>query len=132
MSFSQDKYSIKNILKDNQYSIDSFFVGATLNHKQLNTDVSKLFLREFNYSTPENCAKQAQIHPEPGVWRWKKLEDYLKFANDNNIKLRIHGPVSPQASWWAKNDNRTRQELLTNLNEFLALAFLIFAKFICG
>ena len=118
LSFSQEKYSIKNILKENQYSVDSFFIGATLNHKQLNTNVSKLFLREFNYSTPENCAKQAQIHPEPGVWRWKKLEDYLKFANDNNIKLRIHGPVSPQASWWAKNDNRTRQELLTNLNEF--------------
>ena len=118
LSFSQDKYSIKNILKENNYSIDSFFVGATLNHKQINTPVSELFLNEFNYSTPENCAKQAQIHPEPNIWRWSKLEDYLKFANDNNITLRIHGPVSPQASWWAKNDNRTKQELLTNLNEF--------------
>ena len=117
-SFSQDKYSIKNILLNNQYSTDSFYIGATLNHKQLNSSVEKLFLNEFNYSTPENCAKQTQIHPEPGTWRWEKLDDYLSFAEKNNIILRIHGPISPQASWWAKNDDRTKLELITNLNEY--------------
>ena len=117
-SFSQDKYSVKNILLNNQYSTDSFYIGATLNHKQLNSSVEKLFLNEFNYSTPENCAKQTQIHPEPGVWRWEKLDDYLSFAEKNNIILRIHGPISPQASWWAKNDDRTKLELITNLNEY--------------
>ena len=116
--FSQDKYSVKNILLNNQYSTDSFYIGATLNHKQLNSSVEKLFLNEFNYSTPENCAKQTQIHPEPGVWRWEKLDDYLSFAEKNNIILRIHGPISPQASWWAKNDDRTKLELITNLNEY--------------
>ena len=116
--FSQDKYSIKNILKENNYNLDSFYIGATLNHSQINTNVSKLFLSEFTYSTPENCSKQAQIHPEPGIWRWEKLNNYLKFAKENNITLRIHGPISPQASRWAKNDIRTKGELLNNLNEF--------------
>ena len=93
-SFSQNdnKYSIKNILQDNEYDLNSFYVGATLNHSQLNTPVEDLFLSEFNYSTPENCSKQAQIHPSPGVWRWKKFDDYLDFANKNNITLRVHGP----------------------------------------
>ncbi len=115
---TNNKFSVKNILIENEYNVDSFFIGATLNHSQLKSPIEKLFLSEFTYSTPENCAKQAQIHPEPGIWRWSKLEDYLKFANDNEIVLRIHGPVSPQASWWAKNDNRTKEELLINLNEF--------------
>ena len=93
-SFSQNdnKYSIKNILQNNEYDLNSFYVGATLNHSQLNTPVEDLFLSEFTYSTPENCSKQAQIHPSPGVWRWKKFDDYLDFANKNNITLRVHGP----------------------------------------
>ena len=117
--FSQEKYSIKNILKENNYNLDSFYIGATLNHSQINTNVSKLFLSEFTYSTPENCSKQAQIHPEPGIWRWEKLNNYLKFAKENNITLRIHGPISPQASRWAKSDIRTKDELLNNLNEYI-------------
>lgn len=66
--FTQNKYSIKNILLENDYGLDSFFVGATLNHNQLNSNVEKLFLDEFNYSTPENCSKQTQIHPESQVY----------------------------------------------------------------
>ena len=117
-SNNDNEYSIKNILIENGYNLNSFYVGATLNHSQLNTPIEKLFLSEFTYSTPENCSKQAIIHPRPGVWNWKKLEDYLKFANKNDITLRVHGPVSPQASKWAKNDSRTKKELLTNMNEF--------------
>jgi GH35 family endo-1,4-beta-xylanase len=121
-AFSQNdnKYFIKNILQDNGYDLNSFYVGATLNHSQLNTPIEDLFLSEFTYSTPENCSKQAQIHPSPGVWRWKKFDDYLDFANKNNITLRVHGPISPQASKWAKNDSRTKKELLTNMNEFFS------------
>ena len=53
-SFSQNdnKYSIKNILQNNEYDLNSFYVGATLNHSQLNTPVEDLFLSEFTYSTP--------------------------------------------------------------------------------
>ena len=43
ISQSHEKYSIKNILIENDYDLESFFVGATLNHKQLNTPVEDLF-----------------------------------------------------------------------------------------
>jgi GH35 family endo-1,4-beta-xylanase len=114
--FGQDNYSIKNIIRE--YPKDSFFVGGTLNHAELNSKIEKLFLKEFNYLTPENASKQTAIHPSPGVWKWKKHDDFIKFANKNNLKVRIHGPISPQASKWAKNDSRTKEELLTNLEEF--------------
>ena len=100
------------------YDTEKVYVGATLNHNQLNTAVSDLFLQEFSYSTPENCAKQARIHPKPGVWDWKQIDDYLDFADKNGITMRIHGPVSPQASHWAKNDMRTPKELEKNMVEF--------------
>ena len=109
---------IKDLISEKGYDPDQVYIGATLNHRQLNTNVSDLFLQEFTYSTPENCAKQARIHPKPGVWDWNLINDYLDFADKNNITLRIHGPISPQASHWAKTDSRTKKELEKNMVEF--------------
>ncbi|MEC7127342.1 MAG: hypothetical protein VXW67_01485, partial [Bacteroidota bacterium] len=50
--YSQNQISFKNIIKDYNYSIDSFFIGASLNHFQLNLQAENLFLNEFNYLTP--------------------------------------------------------------------------------
>ena len=44
--YSQNQISFKNIIKDYNYSIDSFFVGASLNHFQLNSKAENLFLNE--------------------------------------------------------------------------------------
>lgn len=110
--------TIKSSLKFSNYNLENVFVGATMNHNQLDTKVSELFLKDFTYSTPENCAKQARIHPNLKQWDWSLLEDYLDFASKNAITLRIHGPVSPQASNWAKDDSRTKDELVENMTTF--------------
>ena len=52
------------------------------------------------------------------MWDWNLIDDYLDFADKNNIILRIHGPISPQASQWAKADNRTKEELNQNMTEY--------------
>ena len=109
---------IKEILVDKGYNPQQVYIGATLNHSHLGTEIEKLFLKDFTYSTPENCAKQSRIHPKPNVWDWSQIEDYLSFAKKNNITLRIHGPISPQASRWAKEDHRTHKELNTNMVEY--------------
>ncbi len=112
------KESIKGLLKNN-FSTDSVFIGATLNHSQLGTNVERLFLKEFTYTTPENCAKQSRVHPKPNVWDWSQIDDYIDFAEKNNITVRIHGPISPQASKWAKGDNRKAEELEKNMSEYM-------------
>ena len=43
----KSKNSFSNIIKDYNYSIDSFFIGASLNHFQLNSQAENLFLNEF-------------------------------------------------------------------------------------
>ena len=63
-------------------------------------------------------AKQQVVHPKPGVWRWKKIDEFIKFSNQHNLDVRLHGPISPQASSWAKEDNRTPEELEKNMIEF--------------
>jgi len=119
------KEPIKTLLKK-KYNTDEVFIGATLNYSQLGTFVEKLFLREFTYTTPENCAKQSRVHPEPNVWDWSQIDAYVKFASKNNIAVRIHGPVSPQASRWAKADHRTPEELDNIMTEFFTALCLRF------
>ena len=101
------------------YSKDSFFIGATLNHFQLDTEIEKIFLKDFNYLTPANSFKQTIIHPKPDVWRWNRYNDFIDFANENDLFLRVHGPISPQASKWVKDDLRTKEELSIILEEYL-------------
>lgn len=97
---------------------DKLLIGATLNHHELGTIKENLYLKDFKYLTPANAAKQNRIHPRPNVWKWKQINNFMRFANKNKLILRLHGPISPQASKWAKEDFRTAEELHKNMVEF--------------
>lgn len=102
-------------VKENETKL---LVGATLNHDELNTIKETLFLKNFKYLTTANAAKQTRIHPTPKEWNWKLVDDFIAFAKKNNLVVRLHGPISPQASRWAKQDHRTPEELEQMLIEF--------------
>ncbi|WP_438988996.1 endo-1,4-beta-xylanase [Polaribacter sp.] len=101
------------------YNKKHVLVGATLNHYELNTKKEKLFLQDFKYLTPANASKQRIIHPMPNQWNWKNTDTFLAFAKKHSIAVRLHGPISPQSSWWVKKDHRTKEELMVNLTEFM-------------
>lgn len=101
---------------------NKLLIGATLNYNDLYSQKGKLYLKDFKYLTTANEAKQPKIHPQPNVWNWKEIDEIVQFANTNKLAVRLHGPISPQASKWAKEDSRTAQELENNLVEF-ATAF---------
>ena len=105
-----------------QSTSNAMVVGATLNHNELNTIKEQLFLKDFNYLTPANAAKQTKIHPTPKVWNWQQIDDFISLAQKHDLQVRLHGPISPQASKWAKEDYRTPKELNQIMTEF-ATAF---------
>tara|TARA_B100001996_G_C18606387_1_gene571960 strand:+ start:131 stop:1168 length:1038 start_codon:yes stop_codon:yes gene_type:complete len=94
-------------------------MGSCLSTFDLNNTKEKLFLKDFKYLTLPNESKQNVIHPRPNVWKWDRPDELVSFAEKNNILVRLHGPISPQCSKWAKDDNRTIKELETNLIEFM-------------
>ena len=100
-------------------SRDKFSIGATLNHHELGGEKEELFLKDFKFLTPANAAKQQRVYPRPGVWQWDRIEEFLEFSKGHNLTLRVHGPISPQASKWAKEDHRTAQELEKVMVEFM-------------
>ena len=105
-----------------QSTSNAMVVGATLNHNELNTIKEQLFLKDFNYLTPANAAKQTKIHPTPKVWNWQQIDDFISLAQKHDLQVRLHGPISPQASKWVKEDYRTPKELNQIMTEF-ATAF---------
>ena len=110
--------SFKKIMSD-EFNTDDFKFGATLNFFQLNSNVDELYLKEFDYLVPENSFKQTIVHPEPDKWNWERVDAFLDFANTNNLQMRVHGPIGPQSSTWAKTDSRNKEELAENYEEFL-------------
>jgi arylsulfatase A-like enzyme len=112
----QSEIPFKNLIQKPKNKLQ---IGATLNHYGLNSKKEELFLKDFKFLTPANAAKQSRLHPEPGVWQWDRTEDFLEFSNDNQLTVRIHGPISPQASKWAKEDHRTAKELEGVMIDFM-------------
>ena len=97
----------------------NFYLGIA-NHAKLFGELSMDIMdREFNYVTPSNDFKQSYIHPTPKWWRWEHSNAWIQYAKDNDLKIRIHGPISPQTSPWAREDNRTKEELSVMLDEYL-------------
>jgi GH35 family endo-1,4-beta-xylanase len=98
---------------------ESFLVGSTLIHRELSSNYANLFLKDFKYLTAMNAAKQSNINPTKGSWKWNQIDNFAKFSKDNNLLFRLHSPIGPQCSKWIKDDARTADELQASLDEFL-------------
>jgi GH35 family endo-1,4-beta-xylanase len=94
-------------------------VGASIDVKCLETQSEANLKRDFQFLTPANEFKQAAVHPEPGVWRWKKADQMSEYCAQRGYLVRLHAPLSPQCSAWAEEDHRTPEELLQNLEEYM-------------
>ncbi|SNR78238.1 Endo-1,4-beta-xylanase, GH35 family [Lutibacter agarilyticus] len=101
---------------------ENLIVGSTLNLRQLNTPVEKLYLDDgFKYLTPANAAKQQIVKRDnkESSWDWSWIDAHIAFAKKHNLEIRVHGPISPQVSEWTREDIRTAEELEKNMTDFL-------------
>ena len=101
-----------------QFPDKSIIIGATTGSWAFGDNTGLILDREFSYVTPENDFKQMVIHPDQTTWRWDRSDAWLQHIIDHNQILRMHCPVSPQCSDWAKGDSRTPEELEKNMREF--------------
>ncbi len=80
----------------------------------------QIALREFSYITPTNDFKQPYIYKElGGEFRYEKCDSWIAHANEHNLTLRSHGPISPQCSSWVMDDSRTAEELTEMLETYM-------------
>ena len=109
---------LREIVAD-KYLDGNVYIGGTTQGPFWGTFSEDILNNEFSYITPANDFKQSYIHPEPGVYRWKDSDTWVQKAKANGQVIRMHSPISPQCSKWAKDDSRTAAELLQNLEEYV-------------
>lgn len=102
-----------------RFSNKPFYIGATSADPEWGTPEEEILNREFSYITPNNDFKQTQVHPTPEKWDWRIADEWVVRAEKHDQVLRMHAPISPQCSKWAKNDERTPAELQQNLTEYM-------------
>ncbi len=99
---------------------DHLHLGATTGWRLLHRQprIATILDREFGYVTPENDFKQSRVHPEPGKWDWEAVDGWIARTREKGQLVRVHGPISPQASRWVMDDRRTPGELEKIMEEF--------------
>ena len=109
---------IREIVEE-KYPGGNLLIGCTTGSWAFGTKTGKIMDREFNYVTPENDFKQQVIRRDPGEWNWSRADAWIDHIHENDQILRIHGPIGPQCSQWAKEDERTSEELEQELKKFM-------------
>jgi endo-1,4-beta-xylanase len=91
-------------LKD--YYKKYFPIGAAVTPRELNSDESKLIVKQFSSITPENAMKMGPIHPEENRFYWRDADSIVAFAQRNHIKVRGHNLCwHAQAPNWMFKDS---------------------------
>lgn len=70
-----------------------FQIGTALSNKTLVENDSALLsivAREFNAITTENALKWSEIHPEPGVWNFAPVDNFVEFGRAHNMQMVGH------------------------------------------
>lgn len=117
---ANDTTFIRDIM--DQYYDGKFYVGAASRKTYFTSPDSNSvrFFNEFSYNTPENSFKQSNIlATSDASWNDKEYLYFIKKARETKQVIRAHSPISPQASAWVKDDQRTAKELDNMLKDFM-------------
>jgi len=110
--------SLREVVAE-KYPDGNFFVGCSHPLRKNDNKSLEILNHEFGYITPGIAFKQSTFHPGPDDWDFGASNYWIESATTNGQALRMHGPISPQCSKWAKEDTRTPEELSTNLVEHM-------------
>ena len=109
---------LKTIVAD-KYTDGSVIIGGTTGAWAFGTYTGIILDREFSYVTPENFGR-CHIHPDnTDNWNWAEADAWIDHIAETGQILSMFSPIGPGYSEWAQDDNRTADELETNLRAFM-------------
>lgn len=97
-----------------------FPVGVAVEPHSLEGGPAALIKREYNTISPENVMKMGNIHPEKDRFYWQDTDQLVRFARENDMKLRGHALVWHQqhGDWIFTGDDQNevdKEELFARM-----------------
>lgn len=119
MDYSEPTGRRLRVIMEEKFPNHNMLVGVTAGLWAFDYACGTIIDKEFNYITPENDFKQKIIHPNNTDWNFTNGDTWVAHAQYNGQIVRMHCPIGPQASNWAKDDSRTSEDLTQNMTDFL-------------
>ncbi|MFT3933962.1 MAG: endo-1,4-beta-xylanase [Chitinophagaceae bacterium] len=124
-ALAQSPRSVAATLKD-AYK-DAFLIGTAVTPAITSGQDQRsqeIVLRHFNAVTPENVMKAALINPRPGVYNFGPADDYVAFAEKNNLFIIGHTLVwhNQCPDWFftnAQGQPNTKEEQIERLRSHI-------------
>ena len=104
-----------------------FLVGCAMNVDQIDGKEPKavdIVKKNFNSIVAENCMKPENIEPEEGKFNWTDADKFVKFGNDNGLKVIGHVLIwhDQTAPWMFKNkygELPNREEMIKRMHDYI-------------
>lgn len=104
-----------------------FMIGSAMNIRQIDgmePNAVGIARKHFNSIVAENCMKPEKLEPEEGVFFWEDADRFVKFGNDNGMRVIGHVLVwhSQTAPWMFKNKHGelpNREEMISRLRNYI-------------
>lgn len=89
---------------------EAFLIGSAINvpiASGRDAASQAIVLQQFNTITPENIMKAAPINPEPGVYNYAPVDDFLKFGEQHDMFIVGHTLIwhNQTPAWFFHDDN---------------------------
>lgn len=79
--------------------------------------IIKIMQEDCNILVYENCMKWAYVHPNKKFWNWSDVDLLVKFAKENNIRIKWHTLFWHQQNPPYLSTSWTREEALAVMDE---------------
>ncbi|WP_419211753.1 endo-1,4-beta-xylanase [Maribacter sp. X9] len=89
---------------------EAFLMGVAVNESIVSGRDSvsqQIILEQFNSVTPENIMKAEVVNPEPGIYNFKPADDYVAFAEKNDLFIIGHTLIwhNQTPAWFFENES---------------------------
>ncbi|MBD3276440.1 MAG: hypothetical protein GF372_14080, partial [Candidatus Marinimicrobia bacterium] len=106
-------------IQEDLYPDNPYLIGTAAKEGLMDNEQGTIVRREFPMVTAVNAFRQYALHPDNSTYDYSGANFWQNEIASAGMKMKLHSPIMPTTSDWAKDASRTSAELLTNLEQYI-------------